>query len=660
MRTNMWKKGLVLVIILLFFGASSIPSIGVENISNTEFLFTDDTSGKLFFQGESYFIMLSNYSDSGEGNHWSVQLRFDSEDGIVESEFDTESLPLIKDQWVEIKVNIDLDTDWMEIYYDGDLLVEKNWTAGVSNDDSGILNIGAVDLYANQASSVYYDDISLEEVGTGTVWSENFDSYEDESSMHGQGGWKGWYNDPTYTAYVTSVESRSSPQSVDINGDSDLVHEYSGYTSGEFVYIAWIFVPNTVPNIPSDPGPEDGATDVSIYADLNWTCSDPDGDNLTYNVFFEAGDSTPDEMVSENQTENSYDPGTLEFNTIYYWQIVAYDVYGALAAGPVWNFTTRTNDPPNTPSNPNPPNGATDIPIYKTLSWTGGDPDGDEVTYDVYFGDYSPPPQVKNNQSGTTYSPGKLDFGTTYYWQIVAWDEYDYSAMGSIWDFTTITNDPPNVPIITGPTSGDMGSEYDYTFITTDPDGNKVYYYIEWGDGNVEEWIGLYDSGEEVTIGHTWLDQGEYTIRAKAKDIYDTESDWSTLDVKIIHPPDAPIIDGPSSVKAGTEYDFTFTATDPDGDAVKYFVDWGDNDTETTEYSDSGEAITLKHAWSKKGDYIIQAKAIDILDAESDVSTYGVTAPRNRAYNFYNNLLNWLYVRFPNLYILIRYILGFQ
>jgi len=133
-----------------------------------------------FFEGDSYFILLSDYTDgAGQDNKWAVQLRFDSGDMIVESEFDAIDLPLILDQWVEIRVDIDLDGDWMEIYYNGDFLIEKEWTAGHNNQMDGERNIGAVDLYANGATSVFYDDLSLEQVGSGVVWSENFDSYAD-------------------------------------------------------------------------------------------------------------------------------------------------------------------------------------------------------------------------------------------------------------------------------------------------------------------------------------------------------------------------------------------------------------------------------------------------------------------------------------------------
>jgi hypothetical protein len=95
-------------------------------------------------------------------------------------------------------------------------------------------------------------------------------------------------------------------------------------------------------------------------------------------------------------------------------------------------------------------------------------------------------------------------------------------------------SNPPEAPTITGPTSGKTGEPYEYTFVTTDPDNDHVYYYIEWGrDCPVEEWVGPYASGEEVTLPNTYADPGTYIIRAKAKDDFDAESDWGTLEVSM-------------------------------------------------------------------------------------------------------------------------------
>ncbi len=116
------------------------------------------------FSGNSYFILLSDYVDgAGQENQWAIQMRFDSLNQVVESEFDTVTLPLITGQWVELQVLIDLDADMFKFYYDGQLLIEKAWTAGPNGEGLGFLNIAAVDLYANAATEVYYDAMSLAE-----------------------------------------------------------------------------------------------------------------------------------------------------------------------------------------------------------------------------------------------------------------------------------------------------------------------------------------------------------------------------------------------------------------------------------------------------------------------------------------------------------------
>lgn len=111
------------------------------------------------FTGESYFILLNTYDLFTSTFNWSVQVSFDAATELVESESEGATLPLITGQWVEIRADIDLDADNVTLYYDGQLLSSKSWTDGLSG--SGALNIGAVDLFANGASTIYYDDIAL-------------------------------------------------------------------------------------------------------------------------------------------------------------------------------------------------------------------------------------------------------------------------------------------------------------------------------------------------------------------------------------------------------------------------------------------------------------------------------------------------------------------
>jgi hypothetical protein len=113
------------------------------------------------FSGESYFILLNQYDDAGATNNWSTQVNFSSLTGMVTPEglCGGTPVPLVQDQWVEIRVEIDLDADTQEFYYDDQLVWECSWSEGVSG--GGITSIAAVDLFANLATSVYYDDLSL-------------------------------------------------------------------------------------------------------------------------------------------------------------------------------------------------------------------------------------------------------------------------------------------------------------------------------------------------------------------------------------------------------------------------------------------------------------------------------------------------------------------
>ncbi|RCV64106.1 PKD repeat-containing protein [Methanophagales archaeon] len=96
------------------------------------------------------------------------------------------------------------------------------------------------------------------------------------------------------------------------------------------------------------------------------------------------------------------------------------------------------NMQPFSPYNPSPSDGATDVSIDATLSWTGGDPDDeDTVTYEVYFGTSINPPLVAEDQQGTTYDPGLLNYSTEYYWRINATDNHGASNESEVWSFTT-------------------------------------------------------------------------------------------------------------------------------------------------------------------------------------------------------------------------------
>ncbi|KYK32076.1 MAG: hypothetical protein AYK22_00515 [Thermoplasmatales archaeon SG8-52-3] len=92
---------------------------------------------------------------------------------------------------------------------------------------------------------------------------------------------------------------------------------------------------------------------------------------------------------------------------------------------------------------------------------------------------------------------------------------------------------PPDIPEIHGPPKGKTGVDYEYEFCASDPDGDDIYFCYDWGDGSGEDCIGPFPSGICIKLNHTWTADGTYTIKCKARDINQEESEYATLNVEM-------------------------------------------------------------------------------------------------------------------------------
>jgi hypothetical protein len=235
------------------------------------------------------------------------------------------------------------------------------------------------------------------------------------------------------------------------------------------------------------------------------------------------------------------------------------------------------NVPPNQPSSPNPGNAATNVPIYSDLSWTGGDPNpGDTVTYDVYFGTSSTPPKVVNNQSTTTYDPGIMNYITTYYWKIIAWDSYGEFTIGPLWSFTTKANSPP-IFGATSPTNGSTGNPLGFTWNIpiNDPEGNIFSWTIQCNNGQTNSGASSTNGTKSLTLSglaYSTL----YKVWVNATDpggsgIYTRR--WYTFTTKANLPPifGTPV---PANGSTNTPLDITWSIpiNDPEGDMFSWTI----------------------------------------------------------------------------------------
>ena len=150
--------------------------------------------------------------------------------------------------------------------------------------------------------------------------------------------------------------------------------------------------------------------------------------------------------------------------------------------------------PPLPPSNPSPPDNAINISINTNLYWDCSDPDeGDQLTYDVYFGTDSTPDNgelVSTNQTSTSYNPGTLSNEIDFYWKIVAHDDHSNTTTGDVWHFETagIGQQPPSLPTNPSPTDGAQNIPINNVSLSwtesIDPNGDDVEYWVALNTDN--------------------------------------------------------------------------------------------------------------------------------------------------------------------------------
>ena len=101
----------------------------------------------------------------------------------------------------------------------------------------------------------------------------------------------------------------------------------------------WSFEVNSNPNVPITPTPALNATNVSCNPTLKWVATDPENDDLTFDLYL--GTTATPAVYASGLTSASFAVATtLTANSDYYWKVVAHDPYGGVSTSPVWKFTT--------------------------------------------------------------------------------------------------------------------------------------------------------------------------------------------------------------------------------------------------------------------------------------------------------------------------------
>jgi len=138
---------------------------------------------------------------------------------------------------------------------------------------------------------------------------------------------------------------------------------------------------------------------------------------------------------------------------------------------------------------------------------------------------------VRSNATGYGYCMGY--YGSNLYPRGNTWLCYDgnwtaYYSEDCAFRTYSIDNQSPNPPTIDGPHYGKTNTTYAFSLgPITDPNGDQLYCLWGWGNGNTSGWLGPFNSGAIINTSHSWSEPGTYAIKAKLKDSYGAESNWS-------------------------------------------------------------------------------------------------------------------------------------
>ena len=268
----------------------------------------------------------------------------------------------------------------------------------------------------------------------------------------------------------------------------------------------------------SDPNPPDGALYSDTWVTLSWRAGDFAVSHDVYlgENFDDVNEGTGDTFRG-NQSSEFYVAGFPGFaypeglvpGTTYYWRVDEVNEADPNSPwkGPVWSFTV----PPKKAYHPSPVDGDKFIALDATLSWTAG---FNAKLHTVYFGeDFETISHAVGGspQAATTYNPGVLESGKTYYWRV---DEFDGAVTheGDVWRFSTL----PEITM----TDPDLAGWWKF-------DEGKGEVALDWsGHGNhgtlrgAPQWVvgqhggALYFDGSSALVRapHIPLDSRSFTI----------------------------------------------------------------------------------------------------------------------------------------------------
>ncbi|RIJ33970.1 carboxypeptidase-like regulatory domain-containing protein [Pontibacter oryzae] len=193
---------------------------------------------------------------------------------------------------------------------------------------------------------------------------------EDTIEPNGEGVLSGQVLDSDTNAPLSGISISTSPATTALITDANGMFIISDITAGDYTITAkksgfktesvTVAVKNgketkatillsesnegdDVPGLPTEPSPENNASDISNSVTLQWKAPKASSkDTLTYDVYLYESGSNQKKKIAEAITDTSVVAENLLHGTTYFWQVTVRSDNGAESNGPIWSFSTAS------------------------------------------------------------------------------------------------------------------------------------------------------------------------------------------------------------------------------------------------------------------------------------------------------------------------------
>ncbi len=235
------------------------------------------------------------------------------------------------------------------------------------------------------------------------------------------------------------------------------------------------------PNCTAMSNPANGATNISVFAQLVWTAATGVPTGYRLNVGTTPGGTDILNNFDAGLVLTYNPPGNFPYSTVIYVKIIPYNSAGEAVGCSEQSFTTQVA-PPGCSNLTNPLHLAINVPVTSALTWSAAS--GNPTGYRLRIGTSSGGGQILNNVdvgNVTTYDPaGDFPFSTLLYVGITPYNTTG-NASGCMQEIFTTAAPPPSCTSLTSPANGATNVAVTSTLTWTAATGSPTGYRLNIG-----------------------------------------------------------------------------------------------------------------------------------------------------------------------------------